>query len=116
MGLRTESTMTASGIRKVSLEWVRRRRNLRNENELSVRRVLLTSPSFSRPGGATGGNDALRAEDARGLHCNQPDDTGRTEHEHPLAALHVGAPLDREPAGQPGDAERRGQRVVGAVR
>src|SRR3954447_12170376 len=56
IGLRTASTMTASGIRKVSLVvWRRagprpaRPGILRNEHEFSVRRVLLALPRLARP-------------------------------------------------------------------
>src|SRR3954447_23616233 len=60
-------------------------------------------------------HDVRGAEDLRRLHGYESDDSGGAEHQHALAAAHVGAPLDSEPTGQSGDAERGGQRVVGAV-
>src|SRR4051794_35872231 len=49
IGLRMASTMTASGMRKVSLSRYGGAPMLRNQHEFSVRRVLLATPGFSGP-------------------------------------------------------------------
>ena len=65
-------------------------------------------------GAARGRDDAARAEQPRGLDGDLADDAARAEHQHRLAGLQLAAPVQREPGGEPGDAEADGERRVEA--
>ena len=61
---------------------------------------------------AARGDHPRRAQQLRGLHRHEPDGSRCPEHEDRLAAVERRTPGERKPAGEPGDAERAGERRV----
>ena len=70
--------------------------------------------ALERVGVARGRNHRAGAEQLGTLHCDLTDRAGRAEHQDGSSLRHVGL-REREPRGQPRDAERRRDRVVGFV-
>ena len=81
-----------------------------------MRRVRAVRRGLLEPGGAPAGrDDPGGAEQLRGLHGDEADRARGAEHEHVLAAAERRAPRERQPAGEPRDPERGGERGIRAV-